>query len=340
MKNYHLYAIGNALVDSEFEVTDALLEQAGVAKRHMTLIDAARRAELLALAGNRHGKQTGGGSAGNTVVAFAQFGGSAFYSCRVADDELGRFYAADLAGHGVDSNVHSSALADPAHAVTGTCIVMITPDSERSMNTHLGATADLDASALSADALGRSEIYYMEGYLAASPTGQDAALQGRALARQHGAALALTLSDMSMIRFCRPGLEAMVGDGLDYLFCNEEEARVWLGLDDLDAVMAALAPLATVVCLTRGPKGSVIIDRGTPHAVAAPSIHAVDSNGAGDMFAGAFLYAVTHGHTLQRAAWLANHAAAAVVSQYGNRLDAPAIARLQSEFAAQWSGAR
>jgi sugar/nucleoside kinase (ribokinase family) len=257
----------------------------------------------------------------------------------VADDELGRFYAADLAGHGVDSNVHSGALADPAHAVTGTCIVMITPDSERSMNTHLGATADLDASALDRDALGRSEIYYMEGYLAASPTGLDAALQGRALARQHGAALALTLSDMSMIRFCRPGLEAMVGDGLDYLFCNEEEASVWLGLDDFEQVMAALAPLATVVCLTRGPKGSVIIDRGTPHAVAAPSIHAVDSNGAGDMFAGAFLYAVTHGHTLQRAAWLANHAAAAVVSQYGNRLDASAVARLQSEFAAQWGGA-
>jgi sugar/nucleoside kinase (ribokinase family) len=305
MKNYHLYAIGNALVDSEFEVTDALLEQAGVAKRHMTLIDAPRRAELLALAGNRHGKQTGGGSAGNTVVAFAQFGGSAFYSCRVADDELGRFYSADLAGHGGDSNVHGGALADPAHEVTGTCIVMITPDSERSMNTHLGATADLDASALSADALGRSEIYYMEGYLAASPT----------------------------------GLDAMVGDGLDYLFCNEEEARVWLDLEDFDAVMAALAPLATVVCLTRGPQGSVIIDRGTPHAVAAPSIHAVDSNGAGDMFAGAFLYAVTHGHTLQQAAWLANHAAAAVVSQYGNRLDAQAIARLQSGFAAQWGGA-
>jgi sugar/nucleoside kinase (ribokinase family) len=188
------------------------------------------------------------------------------------------------------------------------------------MNTHLGATADLDAKALSADALGRSEIYYMEGYLAASPTGLDAALQGRALARQHGAALALTLSDMSMIRFCRPGLEAMVGDGLDYLFCNEEEASVWLGLDDFEQVMAALAPLATVVCLTRGPKGSVIIDRGTPHAVAAPSIHAVDSNGAGDMFAGAFLYAITRGYLPDQAANLGNHAAAAVVSQHGNRL--------------------
>jgi sugar/nucleoside kinase (ribokinase family) len=104
MKKFDVYAIGNALVDSEYEVSEDLLAQAGVAKRHMTLIDAPRRAELLALAGHRHGKQTGGGSAGNTVVAFAQFGGSAFYSCRVADDELGRFYAADLASHGVDSN--------------------------------------------------------------------------------------------------------------------------------------------------------------------------------------------------------------------------------------------
>lgn len=327
--HYDLYAIGNALVDSEYAVTESLLQRMGVAKRHMTLIDSTQRAALLAHVHGVHSGRTGGGSAGNTVVALAQLGGRAFYSCRVADDELGAFYRDDLIANGVASNLTHT---KPPPGQTGSCMVFVTPDAERSLCTFLGATADLDATALHPHEIAKSKVYYMEGYLAASPSGLDAALQGRAIARRAGVALAVTLSDMSMINFCRPGLDAMLGDGLDYLFCNEEEARVWCGLHELDSVCDRLGQLARTVCLTRSAKGCIILEQGQRTEVPTAAVEALDTNGAGDMFAGAFLYAATHGHSHTQAAWLANLAAGQVVSRYGSRLPLAAVAEIKQRF--------
>jgi sugar/nucleoside kinase (ribokinase family) len=335
MSQYDLYAIGNALVDSEYEVTDVQLNAMQVEKRHMTLIDATRRAQLLAHMQGIHSRKSGGGSAGNTIVAVAQLGGKAFYSCRVAHDELGQFYVADLKANGVDSNLTPSNLATRgAIGQTGDCMVMVTPDAERSMSTYLGATADIDHTALDATALAASKVYYMEGYLAASPTGMDAALKGRAIAKAAGVKLATTLSDMSMINFCRPGLEAMIGDGIDYLFCNEEEAQTWCGTTDLTQVVQRVSQLATTVCLTRSAKGCIVLEGGHQTEVPAAQVKAIDTNGAGDMFAGAFLYAATQGHSHAQAAWLANQAAGQVVSQYGNRLTQQVVAQISARYQA------
>ena len=331
---YDLYAIGNALVDSEYEVTEAQLLAMKVEKRHMTLIDAARRAELLSQVQGVHSRKSGGGSAGNTVVALAQLGGRGFYSCCVSNDELGAFYADDLRGNGVDSNLTATTLSQAKSASpTGQCMVMVTPDAERSMSTYLGATADLDATALNAKAIAAAKIYYMEGYLAAQPNGLAAALQGRQIAKVAGVKLATTLSDMSMINFCRPGLEAMLGDGVDYLFANEEEAQTWCGTQDMQTIMAQLGQRARVVCLTRSALGCIILEGDTQTAVPAANVKAIDTNGAGDMFAGAFLYAATQGHSHAQAAWLANQAAGQVVSQYGNRLTLAAMERVKASFA-------
>jgi len=317
MSHYDLYAIGNALVDSEYEVTDALLQKMGISKRHMTLIDTPRRAELLNHVSHLQPRQTGGGSAGNTVVALAQLGGKAFYSCKVAHDNLGDFYVKDLQAQGVDTNLtHTRA----SEGQTGSCMVLVTPDAERSMCTFLGVSAELDDAALHAQDIAKSKIYYMEGYLAASPTGLNAALKGRQIAREAGVALALTLSDVSMIQFCKAGLDAMLGDGVDYLFCNQEEAQVWCGTQDLEAVRSALKKLAKTVCLTRGPEGSEVLTADQSWHVPAEKVKAIDTNGAGDMFAGAFLYAITRGYAPNLAAALGNQAAATVVSQHGNRL--------------------
>ncbi|MBK9347224.1 MAG: adenosine kinase [Burkholderiales bacterium] len=339
MSHYDLYAIGNALVDTEYEVSDAQLSAMGVEKRHMTLIDTERRAALLAQVHGMHARRTGGGSAGNTVVALAQLGGKAFYSCRVADDELGAFYREDLIANGVATNLtHTKA----PQGQTGSCMVMVTPDAERSMSTFLGATADLDASALHPHDIAKSKVYYMEGYLAASPTGLEAALRGRQIARDAGVALAVTLSDMSMINFCRAGLDAMVGTPetgmLEYLFCNEEEAQVWCGSTDLSVICQQISQQARVVCLTRSAKGCVVLEGGRQTEVPAAAVKALDTNGAGDMFAGAFLWAVTHGYNYTQAAWLANQAAGLVVSQYGNRLTHAAMNALQSRFARHIAG--
>jgi sugar/nucleoside kinase (ribokinase family) len=339
MTTYDLYAIGNALVDSEYEVTDAQLQAMKVEKRHMTLIDAARRAELLAHVKGAHSRKSGGGSAGNTVVALGQLGGKAFYSCCVSNDELGAFYADDLRANGVDSNLTAASLPQARSASpTGQCMVMVTPDAERSMSTYLGATADLDATALNAKAIAAAKIYYMEGYLAAQANGLAAALQGREIAKAAGVKLATTLSDMSMINFCRPGLEAMVGTGLDYLFANEEEAQTWCGTQDLQALCQQLSARARVVCLTRSAKGCLVLEGGQQTAVPAANVKAIDTNGAGDMFAGAFLYAATQGHSHAQAAWLANQAAGQVVSQYGNRLTLEAMGRIKAEFARHVAG--
>lgn len=339
MTTYDLYAIGNALVDSEYEVTDAQLQAMKVEKRHMTLIDEARRAELLAHVKGVHSRKSGGGSAGNTVVALAQLGGRGFYSCCVSNDELGAFYADDLRDNGVDSNLTAASLPQASSASpTGQCMVMVTPDAERSMSTYLGATADLDATALNAKAIAAAKIYYMEGYLAAQANGLAAALQGREIAKAAGVKLATTLSDMSMINFCRPGLEAMVGTGLDYLFANEEEAQTWCGTQDLQAICQQLSARARVVCLTRSAKGCLVLEGGQQTAVPAANVKAIDTNGAGDMFAGAFLYAATQGHSHAQAAWLANQAAGQVVSQYGNRLTLEAMARIKTEFARHVGG--
>ena len=317
MSHYDLYAIGNALVDSEYEVSDAQLKSMGVDKRHMTLIDTPRRAQLLEHVKALTPRQTGGGSAGNTVVALAQLGGKAFYSCKVAHDALGDFYVKDLPARGVDTNLNHTRASD---GQTGSCLVLVTPDAERSMCTFLGVSAELDDAALHPKDIEKSKIYYMEGYLAASPTGLAAALKGRQIAREAGVALALTLSDVSMIQFCKAGLDAMLGDGVDYLFCNQEEAQVWCGSQDLNVVKETLKKLAKMVCLTRGPDGSEIITAQNSWHVPAEKVQAIDTNGAGDMFAGAFLYAITRGYSPEQAANLGNHAAAAVVSQHGNRL--------------------
>jgi sugar/nucleoside kinase (ribokinase family) len=319
MTHYHLYAIGNALVDTEYEVSDELLGRMGVNKRHMTLIDAEQRTALHQHVQGLHARRTGGGSAGNTVVALAQLGGKAFYSCRVADDELGAFYAQDLRANGVATNL-SHTPAQPGQ--TGSCMVLVTPDAERTMCTFLGATSALDRSALHPQDIQRAKVYYMEGYLAASPSGLQAAIEGLAIARTHGVQTALTLSDVSMIQFCRAGLDAMAEGGLDYLFANEEEAQVWCGSTDLQTILAQLQKLARTVCLTRGPQGSVVLQGSEKVHVPAVPTQAVDTNGAGDMFAGAFLYGVTHGMGAPQAAALANRAAAAVVAQHGNRLTA------------------
>jgi sugar/nucleoside kinase (ribokinase family) len=329
MSHYHLYAIGNALVDSEYEVTDEHLGAMGVDKRHMTLIDGNRRAELLRHVTGHMPRRTGGGSAGNTVTAVAQLGGKAFYSCRVADDELGQFYADDLAHNGVATNLsHTRA----QHGQTGCCMVFVTPDAERSMCTFLGATAELEENALHPKDIARSRVYYMEGYLAASPTGLAAALKGRQLAVEAGVSLAATLSDVSMINFCRPGLEAILAGGLDYLFCNEEEAQVWCGSQDMAEIVQAMGALARTVCITRGPKGCLLIEQGATTEVPTTPVQAVDTNGAGDMFAGAFLFGVTHGYTLEQAASLGNRCAAAVVSQHGNRLTPDQMLAIKQEF--------
>lgn len=317
---YHIYGIGNALVDKEFEVSDEFFAEAGIQKGVMTLIDAEQQEQLLQQLLNTHPlkKRACGGSAANTIIGASYFGAKTFYTCNVANDEAGDFYVQDLTNAGVDTNMHG----DRDNGVTGKCLVMITPDAERTMNTYLGITSDLHAKHINEDALAQSEYVYIEGYLVTSDTSRAAAIQVRELARRHGVKVAMTFSDPAMVQFFKDGLLEMLGDGVDLLFCNEQEARLMAGSDNLVDAIAGLKKIAQTFAVTLGSKGAIAFDGKTLHNIAPHQVTAVDSNGAGDMFAGAFLYAITHGYDFATAGRLASAASAQVVSQFGPRLEA------------------
>jgi len=316
-KKYDVYAIGNALVDMEYEVHDEFFNKHKIDKGLMTLVDEDRQNYLLDALGTAPKKQQCGGSAANTAIASAQFGASSFYSCKVAKDPIGNFYFQDLQDNGVDSNLQQQ---DREEGVTGKCLVLITPDAERTMNTFLGITSTISKSQVDPDAIRNSKYMYMEGYLVASPTGREAAIQARRIAEAAGVKTALTFSDVNMVKFFRDGLKEMIGDGIDLLFCNESEACAFTDTEDSTAARERLKSIAKTFVITLGEKGALIFDGKEFINVEPYAVKAIDTNGAGDMYAGAFLYAITHNHDFKAAGKLASMASSKVVSQFGPRL--------------------
>lgn len=328
-KRYKVYGIGAALVDTEIEVHDHTLATLRVEKGLMTLVDQTRRSELLgALDGHlEKASHASGGSAGNSVLAAARFGGPCFMSCRVANDEDGQIYLSDLDAAGI----HYPPTA-PFEIPTGKCLVLVTPDAERSMNTFLGASEQLSVEQLDEAAIAASEFLYIEGYLVTSDTGRAAAIRARQVAEAAGVPVALSFSDPGMVEYFRDGLAEMVGDGVDIVFSNDAEALGWTGKSNLTEAAEALRGTARRFAITRGAEGALLFDGESLHDVAAHPVEAVDSNGAGDMFAGAFLYALTRGEDFPTAGRFASLAAGTVVSQWGPRLAPEHYAQLRDQF--------
>lgn len=318
MKQYDVYGLGAALVDTEIEITDAELAAFGIHKGVMTLVDEARQIDLIAHLDNHlvMAKRASGGSAANSIMAIASFGGKAFYSCKVADDDNGRFYLDDLDKAGV---IHRENQQLPI-GTTGKCLVLITPDAERTMNTYLGISETLCSKNLDLSAISQARYIYTEGYLATSATGRAAAIEGRQHAEQVGTKTAFSLSDPGIVQFFREGLEEMIGERTDLLFCNGDEALGWTGTNHLDAAVERMKKTASTFAITLGAKGALVYDGLKIHNIPATPVTAVDTNGAGDMFAGAFLYGITNGMDYRQAGELASAAAAVVVSQFGPRL--------------------
>ncbi|MBF0124633.1 MAG: adenosine kinase [Magnetococcales bacterium] len=316
MSGYDVYSIGHALVDIELEVSDDFLQQAGLQKGSMQLVDQARQLELTQLLRHRTMKRSCGGSAANSAIAVAQLGGTVFHVGKVADDDNGRFYAADMQANGVANELLTRLEAGD----TGCCLVFITPDAERTMCTFLGVSETLSRQNLSATALQNARWLYVEGYLVSSPTALEAALEAVALARQQGVKVAFTFSDVNMLRYCRAQMDAVIGAGVDLLFCNQSEACHYASADQVAAAIRRLREVAAGVCVTLGGQGAMVYHDGREIEIVAPPVAAVNTNGAGDLFAGAFLYGITHGHDLAISGQLACQAASRLVTQFGARL--------------------
>jgi len=327
-RKYNVYGMGNALVDMEFEVTPEQLQTLGIEKGVMTLVEEERENELIAKLQAHRGKQSSGGSAANTMVAIAQWGGTGFYACKVGQDEAGEFYLKDLNDCGLATNPHQESAGA---GITGKCLVLITPDADRTMNTFLGISGSLSVSEMDWNALKESEYLYLEGYLVTSPSAQAACIEAKAIAETAGVKTCLSLSDPNMPKFFKSGLEAMIGEGVDLLFANEAEAMEMADTDNFDQAIAYCKTIAKQFAITRGSAGSVVFDGETLLTIATPTVQAIDTVGAGDMYAGGFLYGITHGMDYSTAAELGAIAAAKVVTTYGPRLDTETLKQLLAQ---------
>ena len=327
MKKYDIYGIGNALVDTEYEIAESFISKSGLGKGLMTLVDVDERHRIIQLLAEEYSvnNQCGGGSAANTMVAISQLGGRGFYSCKVSDDDVGDFFMADLKA----ANLHTNLDTGREAGVTGQCISMVTPDAERTMTTHLGISESLSESELDEAALRESHYLYIEGYLVTSPSALEAALKAQKIAHDAGAIVSITLSDPAIVEHFKDAFDKLAEGGIDLVFCNEDEAMIWTASKSPTEAFKKLQTVCKQVSMTCGKNGAMVFDGEEEFLVPGIPTKAVDTTGAGDIFAGAFLYGISQGMNFEKAAVLANKSASLLVSRFGARLDVNAINALK-----------
>lgn len=330
-KQYDVYGLGNALVDIVTEVDLDFFVKNGIEKGVMTLVDEKRQHQLMKAIDMKKSKMSCGGSAANSMIGVSQFGGRSFYSCLVGKDDLGKFFLQDLKRNGVDTNLTPEKC--PA-GITGKVLVMTSPDAERTMNTFLGISSNLSVEHLDETALVNSAFLYLEGYLVTSPSGLAAMKEAKRIAERKNIKVALTFSDPSMVKYFPRQMQEIIGASVDLLFCNEEEAMIHTGTDTLTDAREKLKDVAKHFVVTLGANGAMIYDGDTFINIEPYKVKALDTNGAGDMFAGAFLFGITHGHSYAEAGKLASLASSRVVTQFGPRLEPSQVQKVLGDLIA------
>ncbi|MGE4429188.1 MAG: adenosine kinase [Sphingobium sp.] len=315
-------AVGNAIVDVIAQSDDAFLAQHALTKGGMQLIDAETADLLYSQMGAA--MEVSGGSAANTLAGLAALGRKCGFIGQVADDQLGQIFAHDIQALGV---TYTTALAKDGPP-TARCLVLVTPDAQRTMNTFLGASQHLPAAALDADLIRSASILYLEGYLWDPDQPRQAMRSAIDIARQAGRKIAFTLSDGFVIERHRDDFMDLIEQGLiDILFSNEAEIQALTRIDGFDKAVAAVAAKVPLLVSTRSEQGAVAIADGVRHEVAAaPVAQVVDTTGAGDLFAAGFLAAHVEGKDIEQCLKLGAMAAAEVISHYGARPEADLVA--------------
>jgi len=306
--------IGNAIVDVIAESTDAFLAEHKLTKGAMTLIDADQAEALYQRMPSA--RESSGGSAANTAAGLAAMGDSVSFIGKVRDDQLGSIFRHDIRAVGVGYATSMAADGPP----TARCLIFVTPDAERTMQTFLGASTGLTADDIDPEAVGAASIVYLEGYLFDPPHAKEAFVRAAEVAHAQGRQVALTLSDPFCVERHRESFRHLVRNHIDLLFANEQEVRALYQVESFDDAMHAVRDHVKVAVLTRGAKGSVILGGGEVHVVdAVEPAQVVDTTGAGDLFAAGFLHGYVAGRSLAAAARVGSMAAAEVISQYGAR---------------------
>lgn len=315
---FDLTTIGNALVDVLATTTEEYIAaQAASHNMHkgsMNLIDQPRAVALYA--DMKDSTEMSGGSAGNTIAGFASFGGKGAYIGKVAMDNLGKVFADDMKKQGV----HFSTTPLAVGAATGRCMILVTPDGQRTMNTFLGAAVEFHKGDVDADIVANSKVTYLEGYLFDKEPAKEAYRYAAGIAEKAGKRVSLTLSDAFCVDRHREDFRDLVKNHTDILFANEAEITSLYNVADFDGAVAAVRGQCEIAVLTRSEKGSVIVtaDR-TVEVKAEPIAKLVDTTGAGDQYAAGFLYGFTQGMDLAACGRLGSLAAAEVISHMGPR---------------------
>ena len=324
---HHVLAIGNALVDVITTAPPEFLAERGIAKGSMRLIPADESETLYAAMGP--GREISGGSAANTVAGMAALGAKPAFVGRVADDQLGKVFAHDIRAAGVTYTTAPSAGGDP----TGRCLIVVTPDGERTMSTYLGACQELSEADLDADSVAAAEILYLEGYLWDPLVPRAAMKKAIEVARANDRKVAFTLSDVFCVEGHRADFQELLKSHVDLVFGNEHEVCALYQTNSIDAAMAELAQHSVMAVVTRSSAGAVVLEGGRRHVIAGETVaKVVDSTGAGDMFAGGFMAGMVEGRSLPDCARIGCITAAEIISHYGARPEADLKALVKAKL--------
>jgi sugar/nucleoside kinase (ribokinase family) len=310
---FDVVGIGNAMVDVIAHADDAFLRTHDLVKGAMTLIDADRAEELYARI--PPAVEVSGGSAGNTIAGLASLGGRAAYIGKVCDDQLGRVFRHDIRAAGVAFDVAAASVGS-----TGRCLIVVTPDAQRTMQTYLGAGSDLGPEDVDAELIASARVTYLEGYLWDPPRAKEAFLKAARIAHDAGRRVSLTLSDPFCVERHREEFLDLVSAHVDVLFANEAEIMSLYQADSFDDALQHVRGHCEIAALTRSERGAVIVAGAEVHVVdAEPVEHVVDTTGAGDAYAAGFLHGLTRGMDVPACGRIAGIAAAEVISHFGAR---------------------
>lgn len=322
-----MVGLGNAIVDVLTHVEDQFIADQQLIKGAMALVDAERSAALYSAMGP--GIEVSGGSAANTIAGIASFGGRVAYIGKVRDDQLGEVFAHDIRAVGVDFPMPAAT----SGAATARCLILVTPDAQRTLNTFLGVSAELTPDDVDAGLVTAGQFVYCEGYLWDAPPAKAAVAKAMDAARSGGKQVAFTLSDGFCVDRHRHEFAELVRTRVDVLFANEAEICALYEVEDPEEAIEAVRGACRLACVTRSERGSVLISKDAVVSVPAhPVDHLVDTTGAGDLYAAGVLFGLTRGLDLETCGRLGSLAASEVISHLGARPEVPLAALAERQL--------
>ena len=328
---YDISALGNALVDTQYKVSHEFLSSVGLEADSMTLASAEEQAPIIEklISMGAESVSDCGGSATNSLVAAANYGSKCHHVCRVADDEDGRNYLESLRSAGVD---HIGVSSENSDMPTGKCLILVTPDAKRTMSSMLGVSAFLGSSDIDYDVVENSKIFYIEGYMVTSDDNFNAVISVLEHLKGKDTIKALSLSDAGIVHGFKDKFKQIESYGIDMIFCNDDEAIAFSDANDITEAVKFFKSKTYMTAITKGAEGSVIVTDGAEIHADAHKITPVDTNGAGDMFAGSFMHSYLQNHDIQACAEFSNFASSKIVETFGPRLNKNGYAEVANKL--------